>query len=143
MKGVFPATAEMDKERWELLHHVNHTVNGMAIYKADPKGQDRWGAFRLVDGLRVGDCDDYAVHKLQWLIKKGFPRGSLLLSVCWVPQLKQNHCVLLIQEKNKPAICLDNRYSSIWRVHTGGTLGYKWKIQEWPGNGFWWQRMQK
>ncbi len=142
MGDVKPESVVMDKRRWAVLHAVNDRVNSIARYEMDAPGEDVWGLWRVVNGVRVGDCDDYAAHKLQRLLKKGFPRGSLLLSICKMGMSNQSyHCVLLVQEYGKPAICLDNRSSGIWRVGSSGTFGYDWKIQEWPGHEFWWRKM--
>ena len=141
MKGVKPARVMMTGGKWAELSMLNARINRMAMHVNDPPGQDKWGPFRMLNGMKVGDCDDFAVHKLRALIAAGWPRGALLLSVCQLSD-GQYHCVLLVQCVGLPAACLDNRSDGIWDVDSAGTLEYTWVSQEMPGNGYWWRNMK-
>ena len=142
MKGVKPARVVMTGKKWAELSIMNSRINRMAMYVVDPPGKDKWGPFRMLDGVRGGDCDDYAVHKLKALIAEGWPRGALLLSVCLVGPKQVPHCVLLVQCAGLPAACLDNRLDGIWDVDSAGTSTYTWVCQEWPSHSFWWRNMK-
>lgn len=141
MKKVKPASVVMIGAKWAELTLLNARINRLAKHVNDPPGQDKWGPFRMLDGMRVGDCDDFAVHKLRALIKAGWPRGALLLSVCHIEDVGY-HCVLLIQCQGLPAACLDSRSEGVWAVDGGPPSCYNWISQEMPGNGFWWRSMK-
>jgi len=135
---------------FDCLQRINALVNSQAIYLADIKGQDRWGPWRIVDGLRRGDCEDYAIHKLQALIAAGFPRGACRLATCEIiPKGLDHsrsepvyHCVLLIYETgNLKPLILDNRHETILRMGVGVANEYKWIAEEFPGHGFWWRKL--
>ncbi len=140
MKGVRSATAvSKDQHNWLSLADVNEEVNRSAMYVEDEPGKDVWGPWRLVDGLRTGDCDDYAVHKLQRLNALGYPRGALRLAVCQTGLSQLYHCVLLVYMDDGDAVILDNRTDGLWlkNIHRG----YAWISEEWPGHDFWWRKL--
>lgn len=61
-----------------------------------------------------GDCDSYAMAKLQRLVQYGWPERSLRLACCFVERsagTKPNryHCVLLVDFEGQTYV-LDNRY---------------------------------
>ncbi len=141
MKGVKPTGIMMTGGKWAELSVLNARVNRMAMHVNDPPGQDKWGPFRMLDSRRVGDCNDFAVHKLRALIKAGWPRGALLLSVCHIEDVGY-HCVLLVQCRGLPAACMDSRDEGIWAVDDGPPSSYTWLSQEKPGQSFWWRNMK-
>ncbi len=140
----------VSSKRRYFLQRINELVNKQAVYLADKVGQDRWGPWRIVNGLRRGDCEDYAIHKLQALIANGFPRGALRLAVCEIiPKGLDHsrsapvyHCVLLVYETGNPKpLILDNRRDKILRMDVGPANEYKWLMEELPGQGFWWRKL--
>ena len=141
MRGIKPAKVIMAGGRWAELNAINVRINHMAAYAVDPPGKDKWGPFRMLNGVRVGDCDDFAVHKLKALIAAGWDRGSLLLTVCHIKDVGY-HCVLLVQCYGLPAACLDSRSEGIWAIDGGPPSCYNWVSQEMPGNGYWWRSMK-
>ena len=141
MRGVSPTKVVMAGGKWAEINKINVRINRMAAYAVDPPGQDKWGPFRMLNGVRVGDCDDFAVHKLKALIAAGWPRGSLLLTVCHIKDVGY-HCVLLVQCIGLPAACLDNRHDGVWMVDDGPPKCYTWISQEEPGQWYWWRSMK-
>lgn len=141
MRGVKPTSVAMDGGKWKHLSDVNTKINTMAVFANDPPGQDKWGPFRMLDGVRVGDCDDFAVHKLKALIASGWPRGSLRLTVCKT-ESGDYHCVLLVSLIGLPDACLDNRGYGVWMIDSGPPARYTWISQEEPGQWYWWRSMK-
>jgi predicted transglutaminase-like cysteine proteinase len=125
--------------KWALAE-VTEQVNRSAMYVADDPGKDVWGPWKLVNGFRVGDCDDYAVHKLQALVARGYPRGALRLAICQIGLSQVYHCVLLVYLDDGDAVILDNRTESLWRKRQRGN--YIWISEEWPGHDFWWRKLK-
>ncbi len=139
MGGVPTGVITADRLDWAVLSEVNEEVNHSAVYVADEPGKDVWGPWRLVNGLRAGDCDDYAVHKLQRLVALRYPRGALRLAVCQVGLTQLYHCVLLVYLANSDAVILDNRGDGLWLKSL--RKGYLWVSEEWPGHDFWWRKL--
>lgn len=140
MAGVRSAVLDHKQLNWPDLFDVNEGVNRSAMYVADLPGKDVWGPWRLVNGKRVGDCEDYAVHKLQRLAAMGYPRGALRLAVCRVGPKQIPHCVLLVYLDDGDAIIMDNRTEGLWRK--SGSFDHTWVSEEWPGRGFWWRKLK-
>jgi predicted transglutaminase-like cysteine proteinase len=89
------------------LRIVNTKVN-MLPYKADP---DRYGLPDFWETIEEdGDCEDFALAKLQRLKQYGWPITSLRLATCWCfPNHQGYHCVLLADFEGQTYV-LDNRY---------------------------------
>ena len=139
MEGVRAAVITRDQINWDELADVTESINRSATYVADEPGKDVWGPWKLVNGVRVGDCDEYAVHKLQALVARKYPRGALRLAVCRVGPMKIYHCVLLVYLDDGDAVILDNLTSSLWRKSQRS--GYVWISEEWTGRDFWWRKL--
>lgn len=141
VEKVLPETVALGGDIWDFLLAINKFINEQAIYLADKKGEDRWGPWTLVNGLRRGDCEDYAIHKLQALIANGFPRGACRLAICKIKSTGQYHCVLLVYETGREPLVLDNRSPKVLRKGVGATNDYEWIAEEFPGHGFWWRKL--
>ncbi len=139
MWGVRKASLTKNQLNWTELYNVTETINRSAMYAVDQPGKDTWGPWKLVNGLRSGDCDDYAVHKLQRLIAMKYPRGALRLAVCRVGHFESYHCVLLVYLSNGDAVILDNRTDALWLKSK--RKDYKWVSEECPGRDFWWSKL--
>jgi len=146
MVGHEMAEVKIGVDRWEALNRFNILVNNQAVYYPDEPGKDRWGPWRIINGLRRGDCEDYAIHKLQALVANDWPRGACRLTICEVMSQKNllnyrdkpvYHCVLLVYEINKGALILDNRRNKIIRVGVGAANEYRWIAEEWPDHKMW------
>ncbi|KKM16546.1 hypothetical protein LCGC14_1684790 [marine sediment metagenome] len=138
MKDVQPALFKVEDFDWGDVYDINEKINRTAKYHKDDPGTDTWGPWRLIDGVRVGDCEDFAVHKLQFMMANGYDRGALRLAIC-LTEHKELHCVLLMYLSDGDAIILDNRNKGLWRKSK--YLKYTWLSEEWPGHGFWWRKL--
>lgn len=105
---------------------VNKEINAAIRYREDPS-RDVWEI-----GGREGDCEDFAIRKLQVLTREhGFPRGALTLSACRLDR-GRGHAVLLVHS-DRGVYVLDNLTPRIlpWRK-----LPYQWVAREEPGAPF-------
>lgn len=60
----------------------------------------------------TGDCEDFALTKMQELINKGFPVKNLQLADVATEKVL-NHAVLIIHTTNRGTLVLDNRYENV------------------------------
>lgn len=127
---------EITDINWHALLDVNDGVNWTTKWSYDIPGQDVWGVFRKVGRFNLGDCDDFAVAKLEELLKLGWPRSCLRLAVCRVGPTRTWHCVLLVYAGGE-CIILDNIDHGLWfkKLKTE----YEWVAEEWPGHNTWWR----
>lgn len=112
-------------EREMQLLRVHQRVNRLIRFR--PERKDRWQL-----GVTVGDCEDYAIRKLDMLCSEyGWPRSALTLAACRVED-GQGHAVLLVHS-DKGVYALDNRRGGVepWRK-----LPYRWIAREEPGAPF-------
>lgn len=108
------------------LVKVNKEVNKRIQFRDDP-GDDIWEV-----GDRAGDCEDYAIRKLQTLIQEhGFPRGALTLAACRLDR-GRGHAVLLVHS-DRGVYVMDNL---TYRVMPWRELPYNWVAREEPGAPF-------
>jgi len=148
MKGHPATDLVIGPDAWESLKMFNTVVNSQAVYQADEPGADHWGPWKIIDGLRRGDCEDYAIHKLQALTANDWPRGACRLAICSIKPKGLDHsrskpvyhCVLLVYETNGGALILDNRRDKIIRTGVGVANEYEWIAEECPGST-WWRRL--
>ena len=92
-----------------------------------PERKDRW---QLVTS--AGDCEDYAIRKLDILCNThGWPRSALTIAACYTEH-GQGHAVLLVHT-DKGVYALDNRRRAVepWR-----RLPYRWIAREEHGAPF-------
>ncbi len=140
MRGVRDVKLSKAQLDWTVLHDVNDGVNHSALYATEQPGEDVWGPWKLVNGLRTGDCEDYAIHKLQRLVAQRYPRGALRLAICHARGLRRvYHCVLLVYLSDGDAVILDNRTDGLWLKSRRPE--YTWVSEEWPGRDFWWRKL--
>lgn len=76
---------------------VNGWVNGHVTFTADREGADRWA--RAAQTLRTGrgDCEDFAIAKMQLLRALGMPASSLYFVVGHDLVRRQGHAVLVVR----------------------------------------------
>lgn len=86
-----PATDDLRRR----LDQVNAAVNAAIQYRDDV--DDRWAV-----SPAAGDCEDFAVTKLVYLLRDGLPRRALRLAVVQVAQ---------------PAIALNGDRFTVWSWH--------------------------
>lgn len=115
------STKEHEVQLNRVQSHVNQTV------RFDRESRDLWQPATL-----SGDCEDFAILKLEILTRDyGWPRGALTLAVCRA-ETGQGHAVLLAHTR-RGVYVLDNRRRSVlpWRA-----LPYRWIAREEPGSPF-------
>jgi predicted transglutaminase-like cysteine proteinase len=121
------APARLTVGRAARLIKVNREVNARIAYRDDVPGRDFWQV-----GDRQGDCEDYAIRKLQSLIRDhGFPRGALTLAACRLDR-GRGHAVLLVHS-DRGVYVLDNLTPRVMPWHD---LPYRWVAREEPGAPF-------
>lgn len=110
-----------------LLSDVQTSVNDAIEFRPDI-GSSAW---RLKP--RAGDCEDYAVTKLDALLRYGLPRGALRLTVVqsMIGGGYYLHMVLVARTTAGDFV-LDNRYR---RLKRKDSLPYLWFAEERPVSG--------
>ena len=120
------APVKLSLGRAAQLVKVNEEINRQVAYRRDAE-KDVW---EIAD--RAGDCEDYAIRKLQTLVQEhGFPRGALTLAACRDPR-GRGHAVLLVHS-DRGVYVMDNLKTRVlpWRE-----LPYNWVAREEPGAPF-------
>ena len=121
--------APLSVGRAAQLVKVNKEINGRITYREDVPGKDVWEI-----GDRAGDCEDYAIRKLQTLVSEhGFPRGALTLAACRLERGRgRGHAVLLVHS-DRGVYVMDNLTPRVVPWHM---LPYRWIAREEPGAPF-------
>jgi predicted transglutaminase-like cysteine proteinase len=132
-----PATGPfvMSAKAWDLLTRTNDTVNRSIAERSDQQvyGVSEYWATPLEAGLKVGDCEDYALEKRRALVAAGVPASALSLAVVTTPQ-GQDHAVLLVAT-DKGEYVLDNL--SAWVLPWAKTP-YRWRERQVAGQAARW-----
>ena len=96
---------ELSPKAWSEVNRINRQVNDEIAAVTD---MDHWGVVDRwdypTDGK--GDCEDYALFKRKLLIKAGFPRQALLMTVVRDHQ-GEGHAILTLKT-NHGEFALDN-----------------------------------
>lgn len=100
-------------ERWIMLMAVNSYINDRITPKTDLElygVEERW---TLPEA--AGDCEDYVLLKRRELIKRGWPRSALLITVV-LDENNSGHAVLTVRTAQGDFV-LDNKHSRVllWR----------------------------
>ena len=100
-------------DNWRTLASgINAEVNALP-YVADESGKDVWDDI----GLAGGDCDNFAIGKLNRLYAIGFPIERLRLATCFIGAdggrvQGEGHVVLVVDAQDDRYV-LDNRHSDV------------------------------
>jgi predicted transglutaminase-like cysteine proteinase len=103
------APVELDQKRWAELVEVNMIVNTTVIPMSDMQNYgvaDYWAI-----AAKYGDCEDYALTKQLYLRQRGWPMGTLLMTVVR-DENGEGHAVLTVRT-SKGDFVLDNRQPRI------------------------------
>lgn len=125
-------TVALSPERFAVLQDIQWAVNTSIRYENDISKygvRDYW-----TYGASQGDCEDYALEKRQRLIRSGWPRSALLLTMVSISD-GLFHAVLVVKT-DKGDYILDNRYKQVlpWEE-----ASYQWIKQENPANTAKWK----
>lgn len=108
-KAVF--TAQADKGTMEdRIAKVNRWVNRRVTYTPDAKlygKADHWAAASETLRQGKGDCEDYAIAKMEILAAMGVPRKDMYLTLARDLVRRDDHAVLIVKLDGR-AILLDN-----------------------------------
>jgi len=114
--------------RWKELQEVNSEINEAIKPLTDMEAFGRneyWTMPLTLEGVSVGDCEDYALEKRRILIERGWPEGSLLLAAALAPGYGR-HAILVVSTDRGDYV-LDNLYD---------------EVKPWYSTGYYWQTRQ-
>lgn len=117
---------------WILLATVNARVNRDLRPQADAGSADAW-SLPLRDGVGAGDCEDYALEKVQALLARGLPRSALNLALA-TTEAGERHAVLVVSTRSGDFV-LDNRTDEVRRWDQ---VPYRWGARQVAGQPFVW-----
>lgn len=118
----------------EDLADVNEEVNQLP-YRSDASRYFTPEFWAAIDSSG-GDCEDFAIGKLNRLVGKGWPIDHLRLACCYV-ETGEYHAILIVDTDQGPYV-LDNRYPTPMTISELTVLGYICdKIQAVGGSRNW------
>ncbi len=122
----------LDPTRERELAFVQQAVNAAIRPAGDMEVFGLLEHWTPLEGRGRGDCDDFALTKLNWLTQLGWPRDALRLTLATLPD-GEYHLVLAVRTDRGDYI-LDNLRSLPipWTA-----LPYRWLGQEIPTSGAW------
>ena len=94
------AIGRTPRDRTQLLSEVNGWVNRNIAYRDDRVqygSSDYWADARTTLRARAGDCEDYAILKMQMLAAAGVDREDMMLTVARDTIQRIDHAVLLVR----------------------------------------------
>lgn len=103
-RDVRRAIGKLPQGRDALLSQVNRWVNQKIEYRDDRVqfGQnDYWADARLTLSTRSGDCEDYAILKMQMLAAAGVAREDMMLTLARDTIQRTDHAVLLVRHEGE------------------------------------------
>ena len=103
----------LNEARWRELIDVNRTVNRAVSPVTDLQFYHRDEVWTLPTAY--GDCEDYVLLKRSELIRRGWPTGSLLVTVVF-DEVGEGHAVLLAVT-SRGELVLDNKTDAIRPWH--------------------------
>jgi predicted transglutaminase-like cysteine proteinase len=105
-------TAEaLDEVRWRELNDLNSFVNHIVVPETDMAQYHAEEVWALPG--EYGDCEDYVLLKRKLLGERGWPTGSLLITVVF-DEVNDGHAVLLVRT-DRGDMVLDNKVDTIRR----------------------------
>jgi predicted transglutaminase-like cysteine proteinase len=101
----------LTERRWRDLQEVDTLVNRIVSPVTDLEYYHADEVWTLPESY--GDCEDYVLLKRKWLIERGWPTGSLLITVVF-DEVGDGHAVLLARTSRGDFV-LDNKTDTIHR----------------------------
>jgi predicted transglutaminase-like cysteine proteinase len=114
--------------RWVELQDVNLAFNQAIIALPDEAAFGRreyWTLPLSLEGVAVGDCEDFALEKRRALIARGWPEDGLLLAALVAPGYGR-HAVLVVVTDEGDYV-LDNLHDE---VRAWSSTGYDWQVRQ-------------
>lgn len=118
------AGASSGLDEAELLARVNRWVNGEIAYVSDQQnyGQsDVWATAEQTLARGKGDCEDFAILKMQMLRAAGVPTSSMKLVLMRDLAANADHAILLVQTKAGKLV-LDNTTDRVYDGSRGDAV---------------------
>ena len=103
------AAETLDLARWRELNELNTLVNHIVVPATDlaqHRSEELWSLPE-----RYGDCEDYVLLKRKLLVERGWPTGTLLVTVVF-DEVNDGHAVLLVRT-DRGDLVLDNKTDAI------------------------------
>lgn len=110
----------LTKARWNELTSINARINRRIISRTDHSQHgvvEKW----TISPARYGDCEDYALTKRQYLMRRGWPSSALRIAVVVTPK-NEVHAVLVAKTTQGDYV-LDNLNG---RVKPWNRTGFRW-----------------
>lgn len=103
-REVRRALGHVPDDRAQLMATVNRWVNRSLTYRRDPAQfgrRDYWADARTTLRNRAGDCEDYAILKMQMLAAAGIAREDMMLTLARDTLRRSDHAVLLVRDRGE------------------------------------------
>ena len=97
-RDLTSAIGAVPADRTELLADVNRWVNRSIRYQSD-NGRDYWAKASETLSKRAGDCEDYAILKMQMLAAAGVRKDDMMLTLARDTLRRIDHAVLLVKHE--------------------------------------------
>jgi predicted transglutaminase-like cysteine proteinase len=117
-------------ELWTELNSIQENVNSNHAYENDKSGKEIGDDWRILGDGEAGDCEDFALTKIDELIDAGWPVGNLQMATCYT-ETGGYHAVVLIRTANMGNLILDNRFE---KVRKQDSLEYRWHMYQRAGS---------
>lgn len=115
MNTEAPGALHVNDADYETIKNVNLQVNSDHDYKTDQSGYGVGENWAIMGEGETGDCEDFALTKMQALIDAEFNVKNLQLA--WgQTETGGNHAFLVIQTSNRGTLVLDNRFANVMKI---------------------------
>lgn len=101
---VASTLGDVPSDRANLMMAVNRWVNNEITYRLDNAQfgrRDYWADARSTLRSRMGDCEDYAILKMQLLGAAGVAREDMMLTLARDTLRRADHAVLLVRHEGE------------------------------------------
>ncbi|MGI9502077.1 MAG: hypothetical protein ACR2RE_03355 [Geminicoccaceae bacterium] len=139
------------------IHSEFDLLKRFYTYKSDPEGKDIWQPLRIakapigssLTSVLVGDCEDWCLTFIVWLLGAGIPRGAMSIITCELHDSNEipisiGHAVVAVETTETTLIC-DSTLNKpmpwdapIFRGEVPGfNAVYEWISRQKPGQEHW------
>jgi predicted transglutaminase-like cysteine proteinase len=119
---------------YNKIKEINLDVNTSHNYATDKSGWRANDYWDIMSAGETGDCEDFALTKMQELIDYGVPVKNLQIATCYVERGLGYHAVLMIQTQNRGTLILDNRFDAVMDKGSLEALGYNFHTYQEAGH---------